>query len=137
MKLLEDRENIPVLECLYHSQISFWKEPIQATCEELVKINKDTMMEGQIEFAMSASIHLCRRQLVCGMNLMTIKSQCTSSMNEMVRMIFSAAPQVLIVVKLFVIFGAGQVQTNVGHHVCCVSTVLHFEVDGERTWHSI
>jgi len=85
MKLLEDRENIPVLECLYHGQISFWKEPIQATCEEFIKINKDTMMEGQVEFAMSASIHLGRRQLVCGMNLVTINDQCTSSINEMAK----------------------------------------------------
>lgn len=101
MKLLEDRENIPVLECLYHGHISFWKEPIQATCEEFIKINKDTMMEGQIEFAMSGSIHLVRRQLVCGINLVTINNHCTSSINEMVRMIFSALPPVGMLLHFF------------------------------------
>ena len=86
LKKLNARAHIPVLETLCHEFISFWKEPIQATCEALIGTHQEALMEGQMEFAMSSALHSCRQSFMCGNNLMKVHSDCKSVANKMVRM---------------------------------------------------
>ena len=52
ISLLKQSKNndgrLPVLEALHCEFISFWKEPIQATSDSLIRSHQETLMEGQV-----------------------------------------------------------------------------------------
>jgi hypothetical protein len=76
---------MPVLETLFHEFTSFWKEPMQATGIALVETHRETLLEGQVEFAMSAAFHSVRHAFMSGTHLGKLDNDCKSVTNEMVR----------------------------------------------------
>ena len=83
-KQFNRRDHVVVLETLYHVQVSFWVEPLQATCEALLGTHDQALLEGQIEFAMSGSLQSSRRSLLCGNGLAKVNNDSKLIGNEMV-----------------------------------------------------
>jgi hypothetical protein len=84
LKQHNEKTRMPVLNTMYHVFISFWKEPVQATCEALIDTHQESLMEGQMEFAMSSAFHSCRQSFMCGTNLKKLNNDCISVTTKMV-----------------------------------------------------
>lgn len=83
-KQFNRKDHVVVLETLYHVRISFWVEPLQATCQALNDMHSDALLEGQIEFAMAGSLQSFRRSLFCGNELTKVSNDAKLIGKEMV-----------------------------------------------------
>jgi len=75
---------VPKLTCLFHSFTSFWREPIQATSDALLKVHHDLLMVGDVEFAIIALFNHCRQSLLSGKDMASLKIVCASVTSKMV-----------------------------------------------------
>ena len=75
---------LPILNTMYHAFISYWKEPLHASREALIDTHQEALLEGQMEFSMTSSLHSCRQGFMCGVNLGKLNADCTSVSNKMV-----------------------------------------------------
>lgn len=113
LKHCNDTARLPVLEALDNEYISFfWKEPVQATRESLIRTHQECLLLGQMasnalyyqylfylpvstqsqpqhlisfiqEFAMPSAFHSCRHNFMSGTHLLKLHSDCTSVTNKM------------------------------------------------------
>ena len=79
-----DRARLPMLKTLCNGNIFFWKEPIQATSSSLATIHRDSLLAGQMDFAMACAMHVCRQRFMSGTVLTELNDQCISVTAEMV-----------------------------------------------------
>lgn len=76
----------PKLITYYHSYTSFWKEPLQATCDALGKCDQDLLMLGDVECASVAMFNHCRQSLFSGNDLSTVDKECRSVTAKMAKL---------------------------------------------------
>mmetsp|Transcript_1921 Transcript_1921/g.4149 ORF Transcript_1921/g.4149 Transcript_1921/m.4149 type:complete len:1254 (-) Transcript_1921:1038-4799(-) len=74
---------LPKLKCYFSAFTSFWKEPIQATCDVLFKSHQDLTLLGDVESAVAAIFNYCRQSLFSGKDLATAEKVCSSAMTKM------------------------------------------------------
>jgi len=96
---------LPKVTCFFHIFTSFWKEPIQASCDVLLKTHQDSLMVGDVEIAMIAIFNCCRQSLFTGKDLATIDEDCasvTSKMKELtqIQSFLSHSSHHLLILKL-------------------------------------
>lgn len=74
----------PKLICYFHIFTSFWKEPLQATCDALRKSQQDLLMLGDVDVATHAMFGYCRQSLFSGKELGELNKECVSVTTKMV-----------------------------------------------------
>jgi len=74
---------IPVLNCLHHAFVSYWKEPIQAVSAVLIDTHQEALLEGQTEFSILCAMSSCRIDLMSGQNLEQGYENCVSLATKM------------------------------------------------------
>ena len=86
MKHLNDTRHLTVLESLYYSFVSWWREPVHASMEAMKITQQNALIDGSIEFSMSSAMQSVRQSFLCGTNLTELDNDCTAHIIEMVRM---------------------------------------------------
>lgn len=75
----------PKLKCYFYAFASFWREPLQASCDGLLKCHKDLLMLGDIDISIVAAFNHQRQALFSGKGLETIDEECRAVTAKMVR----------------------------------------------------
>ena len=126
MRQYNVKSQLVILQFLYHVFISFWKEPLQATCEALIDIHQDALMEGKSECSVSSALNLCRQNFMSGVNLQKLSVDCKSVTHKMVSVDgvwgSHAAIFVLLLISSFCFIGA--TQASLEYHVPCQSSLF-------------
>mmetsp|Transcript_11511 Transcript_11511/g.21773 ORF Transcript_11511/g.21773 Transcript_11511/m.21773 type:complete len:804 (-) Transcript_11511:11-2422(-) len=84
-EILSSPALLPKLTCYFHSFTSFFKEPIQASCDALRKTHQELLMVGDVQEAFIASFNHCRQMLFVGIDLAAVDKRCTSTTLEMTK----------------------------------------------------
>jgi len=70
---------LPSLKAHFHAFLSFFKEPMQATCDELLSAHQDLVMLGDVEGAVIAIFNHCRQRLFSGQELTATETVCSQA----------------------------------------------------------
>jgi len=100
-----DLSLLPKVKLFFYANMAFWKEPIQACCDIILKIKEDLLMVGDIESAVAAIFYHTRQSLFSGNELTAAEKVCSSGMAMMTQLsqlqsCLSHSSNHLIIVKL-------------------------------------
>ncbi|EED86502.1 THAPSDRAFT_264653, partial [Thalassiosira pseudonana CCMP1335] len=80
------KELLPRLMCFHHSHFTFWKEPIQSSCELFLEVHRQGLLIGDVEIASISRANFGIRCFVCGHELTIVEKEFSSHAIDMVQL---------------------------------------------------